>query len=189
MKCRVTYRRGPLVLDFDLENRPLAYLGPDFTTGEITAIAWSWEDEDAVEVRLLGRDDPRAMLRDFLDRYNGADMVTGHYILGHDLPVLNGALLEYGLPLLGPKYVSDTKVHLKKRKYLSASQESLAGMLGLGQEKDHLSNPMWREANRLTPAGLEFTRSRVVHDVIQHKALRQRLLAAGALKPPTLWCP
>jgi hypothetical protein len=32
------------VLDFDIENRPLTYLGSDFTTAEVTAIAWAWTD-------------------------------------------------------------------------------------------------------------------------------------------------
>jgi hypothetical protein len=34
--------------------------------------------------------------------YNAADIVTGHYIKKFDLPILNGALFEHGLPLLDP---------------------------------------------------------------------------------------
>lgn len=188
MRLTIRCRPSPRLLDFDIENRPLAYLGPDFTTGEITAIAAAWTPGE-VEARLLGDVTVSAMLQWFVALYNQADLVTGHYILGHDLPVINGALLEQGLPPLLPKWVHDTKVHLVKRRYISASQESLAGMLGLAQEKDHMSNPLWREANRLTPAGRALTRSRVVHDVMQHQALRARLLELGALKPPTLWCP
>jgi len=130
-----------------------------------------------------------AMLKGFRVLYDQSDIVTGHYLLKHDLPVINGAMLEYGLPPLAPKLVSDTKVHLVKRKYLSASQESLAGMFGLPEAKHHMSNPEWREANRLTPEGIEKTRKRVIDDVIQHKALRARLVELGALKPPRVWQP
>ena len=96
MKIRVAPGRTPSVLDFDIENRPLAYLGPDFTTGEITAIAVSWIP-GITEVRLLGETSLPEMLSWFLSFYDAADLVTGHYILGHDLPVINGALLEQSM--------------------------------------------------------------------------------------------
>jgi hypothetical protein len=42
-------------LDFDIENRPLTYLGSDFTTAEVTAIAWAWTDAPQhVTCHLLG---------------------------------------------------------------------------------------------------------------------------------------
>ena len=38
--ARIGVSARPLrVLDFDIENRPLSYLGSDFTTAEVTAIA------------------------------------------------------------------------------------------------------------------------------------------------------
>jgi hypothetical protein len=177
------------ILDFDIENRPLSYAGNDWTTAEITAIGWSWVGSPRVDVRLLGRHDPREMLLEFLDAFNYADVVTGHYIRKHDLPILQGALLELGLPLLGQKMTSDTKLDLTRRKDLSASQESLAMMYGLPHPKQHMSQPEWREANRLTPHGIKLTKRRVASDVKQHKALRMYLLANGALGPPRLWRP
>jgi hypothetical protein len=82
------------VLDFDIENRPLTYLGSDFTTAEVTAIAWAWTDKpDDVTVYLLGETDLSTILDRFLRVYDLADMVTGHYIKGHDLPMINGALV------------------------------------------------------------------------------------------------
>lgn len=177
------------MLDFDTESRPLSYLGSDFTTGEITAIAASWVGEKKVACWLLGDVDQAEMLAGFRALYDQADIVTGHYIIPHDLPILNGSFLEAGLPTLGPKLVSDTKVHLIKRRQLSASQGSLAEMLGVPAEKYAMTQPKWREANRLTPAGLKETRKRVVDDVRQHKLLRERLIAVGALKPPRLWSP
>lgn len=177
------------ILDFDTECRPLSYLGGDYTTGEVTAIAASWEGSKKMWSRLLGRDDALDMLQGFVALYNQADVVTGHYVRKHDLPILNGALLEYGLPPLGRKMVSDTYSDLVSRKYLSASQENLAAMFGLSHRKEHMNQVQWREANRLTPKGLKETKRRVAGDVRQHKELRQRLIEVGALGPPRLWKP
>lgn len=184
-------QRPARILDFDIENRPLSYLGMDFTTGEVTSIAASWIGSEDVEVWLLTTDPDSAyeMLKGFHALYRQADMVTGHYIRGHDLPVIQGALMELELPLLSSKLVQDTKCDLVRRRYLSASQESLAGMYGLANSKEHMSQPQWREANRLTPQGIKETRRRVIGDVLQHKQLRNALLKAGALKPPSLWKP
>lgn len=176
-------------LDFDLENRPLSYAGNDWTTAEVTAIAASWLDQKKVHCWLLGRDDPETMLREFVELYNEAGGVTGHYIRKHDLPILNGALLEYGMPPLGAKLTCDTCLDLVKKKDMSASQESLSEMYGLSHPKEHMSQPKWREANRLTEAGLKETRRRVVGDVKQHKALRAHMLEAGVLGAPKVWTP
>lgn len=179
------------VLDLDLENRPLSYLGSDYTTGEITAIAWGWNsDPETVSCEVLTKRWPGSairMLKRFLEAYNQADIVTGHYILGHDLPVINAACLELGLPPLRQKLVQDTKVHLTNRKYLSASQESLAGVLGCRASKFHMTQPMWREANRLTPAGIALTRERCTDDVVQHMELRSKLLDLHWLGRPRPW--
>ena len=183
------------ILDFDIENRPLAYLGPEYTTAEVTAIAASWVNpSDAIGTHDLWFKqltlDPasyREMLEGFVVLYNQADVVTGHYIREHDLPVINGSLMELGLPGLADKMTIDTKLDLTSAKYISKSQENLAAMLGLGYEKAHMSNAMWREANRLTPEGLALTRERCVGDVIQHKAMRLELLKRGLLKGPQVW--
>lgn len=183
---RVPHR--PLrVLDFDIENRPLSYLGSDFTTAEVTAIAWAWCDSDDVTVRLLGETPLPAILSEFVAAYNAADMVTGHYIKGHDLPMLNGALMECGLPLLGDKRVQDTKIDLARTKGLSMSQESLGAMFRLEAAKEQMNQIKWRSANRLTPEGLAEVRRRVVGDVKQHMQLRKELIARGYLGPACMW--
>ena len=46
--------------------------------------------------------------QEFVEAYNTADMVTGHYITGHDLPMINGALMECRMPPLGPTWVQDS---------------------------------------------------------------------------------
>ncbi len=188
------------VLDFDLENRPLSYMGMDFTSAEITAVAWSWVGTDEVSCILLTNtgkyvtDDGRKLtpakaLGLFLDAYNEADAVTGHYIRKHDLPLLNGALLELGLPPLPPKMTCDTKMDMVRKKDLSASQESLSEMYGLPEPKYHMTQGRWRAANRLQPDGLEEARERVVSDVVQHKALRAAMIQRHHLRPGRVWYP
>lgn len=178
------------VLDFDIENRPLAYWYDGATTAEITAIAACWMDDPrSMKVWLLGQDDPLAMLRGFVSLYNQADMVTGHYIRRHDLPVLNGAMLEAGLPPLAEKLTSDTKMDLVKRKDLSASLEELAVMFGLQARKAHMSNSDWREANRLKPAGIKKAKERATSDVRLHMEIYGKLVAGGYLGAPKMWRP
>ena len=178
------------ILDFDIENRPLSYLGQDFTTGEVTSIAWKWiGDRSPYHAVLLGIDPLEEMLERFRLAYNAADMVTGHYIRKHDLPVLNGALLEWGHEPLEQKLSQDTKLDLRKQRYQSASQENLAEMLGIPAPKIHMNTPRWRKANRLTPDGIELTRRRAVGDVKQHIALRRKLLEMDWLGAPRVWRP
>lgn len=192
------------ILDIDLENRPLSYLVGDLTTGEITAIGWTWIGEKGgVHAWAVGpecqhpgcRTGPHhgMTLSEILDRFlslwERADIVTGHYIRAHDLPMINAALLELGWGPLEPRLVQDTKLDLYPRRHLSSSQESLAAMLGVRAPKVHMSQADWREANRLTPKGIEATRRRVISDVRQHVALRSRLIELGWLRPPRLWTP
>lgn len=176
------------VLDFDTENRPLSYLGSDFTTSDVTAIAAGFTPDD-VKVWTLTKDDRSRfrMLKGFAEMFAKADIVTGHYILHHDLPILNGAMIEAGLPPLPPKLAHDTKVHLIGFKGISKSQENLAETFGLDAPKVQMNTPKWREANRLSKDGVELSVERVRGDVIQHIELRNALLERGLLKPPVRW--
>lgn len=180
-------RRRELVLDFDIENRPLTYAGRDFTFSEVTAIAASFHQHGTMYCWLLGACDPVDMLEGFRGLYDQADVVTGHYIRNHDLPIIQGAMLEYGLAPLGPKLTSCTKNDLLNLSGVSKSQESLADMLGVPAPKIGMSQASWREANRLTPAGLDLTERRVTGDVRQHQQLRAELVRRGLLKPPRVW--
>jgi hypothetical protein len=177
-------------LDFDLENRPLNYVGDDFTFSEITAIAWKFIGEPGpIHALCLGEVPSRTMLLGFVAAYIQADLVTGHNIIKHDLRILNGALLEEGLSPLPPKMVCDTYTHLKRKGGISGSQENLAKMLGVRVRKQGMSQADWREANRLTPGGIDKTRRRVVGDVKQHIALRRELLKRDWLRAPRIWQP
>lgn len=177
--------REAKVLDFDTESRPLTYLGSDFTTSEITAIACSFGVTQPVPCWLLGRDEPEDMLAGFVWMYNMSDVVTGHYIRNHDLPRINAALSEYGMPGLGPKLTIDTKNDLKPIQGVSKSQESLADMFGVTAPKIGMSQKAWRSANRLER--VELAEERVIGDVRQHQALRLELTRRGWLNPPKLW--
>ena len=184
------------VLDFDLENRPLSYWVPDEPTAQITAIAWMWVGEhDSLESALLGPLGDRDILQSFVDRYNEADIVTGHYIRRHDLPTINAMLYEQDMPLLSPKLVSDTKLDMFKKKSLPATQEFLLELLdpqceaGFPLEKFHMTQGKWREANRLTPEGLELTKRRVMSDVHAHSHMRHAMLERGWLRGPSVWNP
>ena len=180
--------RVPRILDFDVEARPLHWISGDYVSKEITAMAWAWTDmPDVVTCYLLGETEPDMMLRAFLVAYDAADMVTGHFIRGYDLPMVNGALTEYGLPALGDKLSHDTKLDLVRRQGLSGSQENLGAMLRLEHRKVPMNQATWRTANRLTPEGLALVQQRVVGDVQQHIEMRQRLLELGYLGPPKVW--
>jgi hypothetical protein len=184
----VTVRSRPLrILDFDVEARPLSWIGGDYVSKEITAIAWQFVGEPNPDCRLLGETDAPSMLRAFLEAYDKADMVTGHFILGYDLPMVNGALFEHGFPPLGDKLAHDTKIHLVKAAGLSRSQESLGAMLQLDHVKEQMNQSLWRAANRLTPEGLLHVRRRVLGDVTQHIEMRQTLLDRGWLMPAKVW--
>lgn len=190
------------ILDFDCEARPLSWYGGDFVTKEITAIAWKWVgDKSLVECRVLEIDGltnadqypelagMRDMLWDFTEAYNAADMVTGHFIRGYDLPAINSALIEAGMNPLRQKMTHDTKLDLIRFSGLSKSQENLAAMLGIKAPKIKMTQQDWRDANRLTTDGVSKTIKRVTGDVTQHIKLRQRLMEAGMLGPPKPWRP
>jgi len=200
------------ILDFDIENRPLTYWVPDRPTAQITSIAWMWVGQhDSLDCRLLappcyhkgheehcpdwpaGMVSERQMLLDFAEVIGRADIVTGHYILRHDLPIVNGAMYDNALPLLDDIRASDTKLHMFTKADLPASQEHLLELLGttcpIGTtlEKFHMTQVKWREANKLTRAGVELTRRRVMSDVHAHSHMREDMLARGWLSAPTIW--
>jgi hypothetical protein len=176
------------VLDFDIENRPLSYLGSDFTTAEVTAIAWAWVDQpNDVTVYLLGEHELPYILKSFVDAYSQADMVTGHYLKGHDLPMINGALVECRMPPLADKMVRDTKLDFIRTKGISLSQESLGAMFRLDAAKVQMNQAKWRAANRLLAEGLAECKQRVVGDVKQHIQLLRECLDLGYLAPPKMW--
>lgn len=183
-----SFKRHLKILDFDIENRPLSYWYDGNPTAEITAIAWSWYGEEKVHCRLLdNKTSVEEMLLDFVAAYEQADMVTGHYIRRHDLPIINGALMENRLQPLKPMLTHDTKSDLIRTGGLSMAQEALGAMYELDRPKYHMTQQDWRDGNRLTPKGLRLTRMRVTEDVKQHKELYGVLREHRVLKAPRYW--
>jgi DNA polymerase elongation subunit (family B) len=156
---------------------------------QITGIAWSWVGEDTMYCAILEQDlsNEREMFQRFMDAFNQADMLTGHYIRRHDLPLIVDHCARLGLPIPRPVRVQDTKVDLVRMNGMGQSQENLSTTFGLAAEKHHMCGASWRVANALTPEGQAGTRKRVVDDVIQHKAMRAELLKRGMLKAPKMW--
>lgn len=183
------HHRPLRVLDFDCECRPLHWIGGDYVSRELTAIAWAWVETPQPEptVVLLGELTVPQMLALFVTAFERADLVTGHYIRGFDLSLINSALVENQMPALGDKMTHDTKTDLLRMSGLSKSQENLGVSLGLAHPKVHMDQMRWRDANRLTPEGLAYVRERAVGDVLQHIELRQKLLELGYLGPPVMW--
>jgi hypothetical protein len=178
------------ILDFDTECRPMHY--SEFRAeSQMTGIAWSWIGSDDVQCVVLNQNlsNERSMLVRFLKAFNAADIVTGHYLRKHDLPLLVDHCIRLGLDLPKPLLVQDTMMGLPGVKGLGKSQENLSETLGVEAPKHHMNGARWRVANSLTPEGREGTRTRVVFDVAQNKQLRAKLLERGLLKPPVRWAP
>jgi hypothetical protein len=181
-----------LILGFDIENMPLTYYVPDYPTARITAIGMMLGKHTHVcVIDPVGGTGctPQEMAEHFLERYNEATLVTGHYIRKHDLPHINAMLFELGMSPLGPKNTSDTKDDVPTWKGLPKNLEYLAAQLEVKTAKKHMTQKDWREANMFTPAGLSATTERVKKDVIAQLQLRKALIDGGWLKPPKIWTP
>ena len=198
--------RTTRALCFDLENRPLAYWYDGQTTSEITAFGWKWSDEKRVHTMLLrpdgrfdvdsddGVDEGRWSEREaygFFAQYviGTADLVYGHNIRRHDLPMLNAGLIRRKLPPLPELRTSDTCRDLPKMGGMSKSLENLVGYYGIKGAKYTMSQPMWEDANRLTDNGVALARKRVASDVLLQERLRNKLIELDLLKEPRTWKP
>jgi hypothetical protein len=187
----VKLRSRPLrVLDFDLESRPLGWIGADYVHQEVTVAAFGWMGETP-QARALSKNERSRlpMLRAVRRAYDEADMVVGHYIRSFDLPLLNAMLVEAGEPPLAQKLTHDTKSDLVRMSGVSKSQVNLAAMFGLLEEKQYMTVSAWREANRLTVAGVQGAVGRAVADVAQNMALYAVLKQRRLLGPPKVWRP
>jgi len=192
---QLSTKRALRILDFDIETRRIGFhsagrFAPDGC--EPVVIAAQFEDEETGPyVFSLGEtwteESYYDLVSGFRVLYDNADIVTGHYITKFDLPILNGAMFECGLPPLDAKLVIDTKTDLLDMQGRSKSQENLSALRALEESKFHMNDEWWRKVARLTPEGLDLARRRVTDDIKQHMALRREL--RDWLKPPTEWKP
>lgn len=172
-------------LDFDLEAVAAGYGDPDWVPQKVTAIAWSWCDEEHVSyaTRLDGAE---YMFDSFLEAYGQADVVTGHNIIRFDLPVLNADLLRNGYPSLGAKVAQDT-IRIVKTKGFKKGQDNLLSLLESPIKKLPLNWQEWQDAYEESDWATVI--DRVVSDVQGHKILRAQMIERGWLRPAVTWRP
>ena len=181
------------VLDFDIETRKIGFhdagrFAPGGCEPVIVAAAFDGEEIETLSLGNTWREkDARKLVEFFKERYDAADVVTGHYIRKFDLPILNGALMEWGMEPLGQKLTLDTKLDLSDVAGLSQSQENLSALKDLEASKFHMNDNWWRKVARLTPEGLALAEERVVTDVQQHRELRAAL--APYFRGHVVWKP
>jgi len=178
----------------------LAYWYDGQTTSEITAIGWKFVDEPKCHTMMLCADgrfetddgdritDTKAYMS-FREILLKADVVFGHNIRKHDLPIFQAGLLRRQLPPLTPIRNSDTLRDIPKKNGLSASLANLSAMYGLDGEKQSMSHSDWELSNRLTPEGIALARGRVVGDVLLQEKLLDKLKGLDLLRPARMWNP
>lgn len=186
--------RESRTLYFDIENRPLSYAGNDWTTAEITVASWKWGGEDRIFTKTLEpyphhRDSATAMLSLLSAAIESSDLVVGHYVRKHDLPMVNGHLMEYSMYPLQSVLVSDTCLDLAKKKDMSRSLASLAALYDLREQKLDISQQDWRDGNRLIPEAVAKIVERCESDVRVLENLHGILLRSGHLRAPKVWTP
>jgi hypothetical protein len=179
------------ILTVDWECLPGHWIGADYTSRIVTALAWSWSDQPDVINVMTHYDYTRPVMADeFGLLCAAADVVTGHWVTGFDLPVGNGARLRENLPpMQGTSWASDTKAHLSKTSGRSLSQQNLAASLGCKAPKIQVTLKDWEEFNLRTPGYREAGEERVVGDVRQHQEMRAKLIELGWLTAPQRWMP
>lgn len=181
------------MLVWDLENRPLSYWYDGRPTAEVTAIGWKWVGETTCHVAAMGAGMNKTadkLLKKFRPFYEKADVLVGHNIRTHDLPILSAICVEYGLEPLTPKLTIDTLRDLQKWKDIPKSLEYLCDLLGCPYPKFHMTQHSWRQANRLEQQGLKLSQERVKVDVRATEWVYKELLKRGMLvKPPRVWTP
>lgn len=177
----------PRVLAFDIENKPISYNG-EFPTAHITAIAACWADNpDFMHYWPVAWSNYRQALEAFRRLYDEADLVIGHYIRRHDLPIINGRMMTGGLAPLGDKLTSDTKLDWLKKSSVSASLENMLKYYGIEHTKAHVSVAEWESINEGDPRGLALLKARCTGDVAAQVALHKRLVELGHLSAPKIW--
>jgi hypothetical protein len=177
------------ILDFDVECLPGHWIGGDYVSKIITAVAWSWHGEDEIRVYTHYDHTPDMLAVMLADRLQVADIVTGHYIRGFDLPLINGMLFRGKHAPLPRLTTVDTKLDLIKNFGRSQSQENLSAMLGVDEPKVKVSLHDWENFNLRVDGAEAAGIERVAGDVAQHKALYANLIDVGWLGGPRAWEP
>jgi hypothetical protein len=180
------------IIDIDVECKPGHWIGGDFVSKILTAVAWKWLDDPGsptsqVEVLTHYEHSPSEMAEAIAEVITEADIVAGHYIRGFDLPLVNGNLLRAGSLPLDPVLAHDTKLDLTKAHGRSLSQKNLAAAIGVEAPKVDVNLTEWEAFNSVEPWAKSRGIERVAGDVIQNIEMRDRLLDIGWLGRPRVW--
>lgn len=185
--------RKPLrILDFDTESLAAGFDDPQWVPQHITCSAWSWVGEDKIHVRTCGYkgffvDEIRARsMKALVDAIRQADIVRGHNLLKHDLPIINGECLRFKWEPLPAIRVQDS-MRIVKTKGFKKGQDNLAMLLKLEAEKMAMNHQAWQDA--YAEPGWPKVKLRCVSDVEQHKQLYEAMSDAGWLRAMTVWNP
>lgn len=179
-------RRPHRVLDFDCEARATGYGDPNWVPQEVTAIAWSWIEDEEVVCRIR-KGGAKRMLQAFRRVYLSADVLTGHNIRKFDLPLINAECIRHGLEPLERKLTQDTLRDIVRTHGMKRDQDNLGKFLRTEVGKTPMAWQDWQDA--YNEKGWPMVRERVVNDVRQHKLMRLEMLDRGWLKPPRPWTP
>lgn len=168
------------VLDFDTENVPGFYWYDDKTTDFLHTVAWCWVDNPKLVEYLTTYWDPKRglVMQDlgpFLAALSQADAVTGHNIKRHDIPLTNGHALRYGLKPIAWPAPLDTLQMFPKTGGISKSQENLAALYDLAEQKMRVPLPVWERASRGEPAASKIVVDRCISDVRGHAELYTKI--------------
>lgn len=177
------------ILDLDAECLPGHWIGGDWVSKIMTAIAWSWVGQTAVAVMTHYDHEPEEMAVKVAEQIEEADVVVGHFIRGFDLRLINGNLLRGKNRSLRQVMTHDTKLDLKVTGGRSLSQKNLAAELGLRHPKIDVTLPEWEGFNLRRRGFKQKGIDRVRGDVLQNKEMYERLKLLGWLKAPSLWTP
>lgn len=184
-RFRTSSPKARRTLDFDIETVAAGFGDPEWVPQKVTALAWSWCDEEEVHVRTR-LDGHEQMLDGFLEVYDEAAVVTGHNLLRFDLPILNAELLRSGYPPLGAKLVQDT-MRIVRTKGFKKGQDNILTLLDAPVQKLAMNWQEWQDAYE--EPGWETVIERVRSDVQGHKLMRREMIARGWLKPAVMWRP
>lgn len=183
-------RRRLRVLDIDVECLPGHWIGGDYVSKVITAVAWKWVgSKEAVQVRTHYDFETEELAEQISYQIADADIVAGHYIRGFDLRLINGNLLRAGRPSLEAILAHDTKLDLLTTSGRSLSQKNLAAMIGVHHPKIDVTLTEWEGFNTRTPGFKSKGVERVKGDVLQNIEMRDRLIEMEWLGPPQRWDP
>jgi hypothetical protein len=176
------------ILDIDVECLPGHWIGGDYVSKLITAVAWKWiapaKQPEVYTHYEFESEDLADILR---GEMSAADIVTGHYIRGFDLPLVNGNLQRGARPPIESVFAQDTKLDLYKSHGRSLSQKNLAAQLGVPKPKVDVTLFEWECFNTRRPGYEQVGKDRCRGDVLQHVELRQVLLSIGWLGTPAMW--